>query len=369
MVKKLSGEREYKVTVAVTRLEGLPPSGEATTTIAAVELRWNRPNAASTRGTLLSCFVGSWGRRRRRRRSRCVSPARPVGNDGAVEWGNGEANRFETLWCSGSCEEVGNEAVPGADSRFSWDVSFSVLIGTRKEGKLKESKLEEMGSTMVSLAEWARASQPIGNEPLLQTHTKLAIVLVDKGCVTLHVAATFMEVTSREETKEAPSLKEKMTNIRAAKSPRYFSSETLNLDQLLRLANAENKLAVYGTRNQNISESLREMERDTVNRLSDSDLEDDPIGSWKTKEFISRDKRTELKTPIFCASIDQRDETAGGESACTALVTVFANSLHRNQLNTLTKSKFDALIKEGSSEWRKLCKNPYYKERFPNKRK
>lgn len=89
----------------------------------------------------------------------------------------------------------------------------------------------------------------------------------------LQVAATFVEVTSREETKEAPSLpvpeeqmlieKEKTTNIRAAKSPRYFSSETLNLDQLLRLANAENKLAVYGARNQNISESLREIESTT----------------------------------------------------------------------------------------------------------
>uniref|UniRef100_A0A6V7QQ56 Uncharacterized protein n=1 Tax=Ananas comosus var. bracteatus TaxID=296719 RepID=A0A6V7QQ56_ANACO len=111
-----------------------------------------------------------------------------------------------------------------------------------------------------------------------------------------------MEVTSREETKEAPSLKEKMTNIRAAKSPRYFSSETLNLDQLLRLANAENKLAVYA---QEIKTYLKALERWKEIQLSDSDLEDDPIGSWKTKEFISRDKRTKLKTPIFCASIDQ----------------------------------------------------------------
>ncbi|OEL36714.1 hypothetical protein BAE44_0002267, partial [Dichanthelium oligosanthes] len=48
--------------------------------------------------------------------------------------------------------------------------------------------------------------------------------------------------------------------------------------------------------------------------------DDDPSGSWETREFTSRDAETKLRTPVFFASIDQRDDSAGGESACTALV-------------------------------------------------
>ncbi|RWW39829.1 hypothetical protein BHE74_00054803 [Ensete ventricosum] len=100
---------------------------------------------------------------------------------------------------------------------------------------------------------------------------------------------------------------------------------------------------------------------------AESDEDDDPVGSWRSKEFISRDKQTKLKVQTFFASIDQRDPSAGGESACTAIAAVIASALHDNELNTPTRSEFDALIREGSSEWQKLCNNATYIESFPDK--
>ncbi|RRT64541.1 hypothetical protein B296_00011012 [Ensete ventricosum] len=99
----------------------------------------------------------------------------------------------------------------------------------------------------------------------------------------------------------------------------------------------------------------------------DSDEDDDPKGSWRSKEFTSRDKQTKIKIQTFFASIDQRDPSAGGESACTAIVAVLANALHNNELHTPTRSEFDTLIREGSSEWQKLCNNTSYIDRFPDK--
>ncbi|KAG6474175.1 hypothetical protein ZIOFF_068099 [Zingiber officinale] len=82
---------------------------------------------------------------------------------------------------------------------------------------------------------------------------------------------------------------------------------------------------------------------------------------------MSRDKQTTLKAQTFFASNDQRDPTAGGESACTAIVTVIASALHKNELNTPTRSELDALIREGSLEWQKLCNNKSYIEHSPDK--
>ncbi|XP_058074425.1 uncharacterized protein LOC131223133 isoform X2 [Magnolia sinica] len=95
--------------------------------------------------------------------------------------------------------------------------------------------------------------------------------------------------------------------------------------------------------------------------------EDFAIGSWEEKELISRDSQSKLKASVFFASIDQRSESAAGESACTALVAVIANWLQTNQGTIPTKSEFDSLIRDGSLEWRKLCDNETYRDRFPDK--
>lgn len=74
-----------------------------------------------------------------------------------------------------------------------------------------------------------------------------------------------------------------------------------------------------------------------------------------------------LQTQVFFASIDQRSERAAGESACTALVAVIAEWLQSNRDLMPIKSQFDTLIREGSLEWRNLCQDETYREKFPDK--
>ncbi|EOA32949.1 hypothetical protein CARUB_v10016277mg [Capsella rubella] len=91
------------------------------------------------------------------------------------------------------------------------------------------------------------------------------------------------------------------------------------------------------------------------------------IGSWEEKEVTSRDGHMKLQTNVFLASIDQRSERAAGESACTALVAVIADWFQKNGNLMPIKSQFDSLIREGSLEWRNLCENETYMQKFPDK--
>ncbi|KAK3227047.1 hypothetical protein Dsin_006909 [Dipteronia sinensis] len=108
---------------------------------------------------------------------------------------------------------------------------------------------------------------------------------------------------------------------------------------------------------------------DSANRSSVSEFGDDnfAIGSWEHKEVISRDGQMKLQGQVFYASIDQRSERAAGESACTALVAVIADWFQNNRGLMPIKSQFDSLIREGSLEWRNLCENETYREKFPDK--
>ncbi|KAJ7966187.1 EEIG1/EHBP1 N-terminal domain protein [Quillaja saponaria] len=90
------------------------------------------------------------------------------------------------------------------------------------------------------------------------------------------------------------------------------------------------------------------------------------IVNGRKKEFKSRDGQAKLKTNVFFASFDQRSEKASGESACTALVALIAHWLHTNQ-DMPTRTEFDSILTDGSSEWRKLCNNEAYINLFPDK--
>ncbi|MBA0607922.1 hypothetical protein Godav_020185 [Gossypium davidsonii] len=110
-------------------------------------------------------------------------------------------------------------------------------------------------------------------------------------------------------------------------------------------------------------------EDSSVNRTSVSEFGEDnfAVGSWEQKEVVSRDGLLKLQSLVFFASIDQRSERAAGESACTALVAVIADWFQKNCDLMPIKSQFDSLIREGSLEWRYLCENEIYRERFPDK--
>ncbi|XP_022982854.1 uncharacterized protein LOC111481582 [Cucurbita maxima] len=121
---------------------------------------------------------------------------------------------------------------------------------------------------------------------------------------------------------------------------------------------------------ESLSHGWQKTEEDsTANRSSVSEFGDDnfAIGTWEQKEIVSRDGHMKLQTQVFFASIDQRSERAAGESACTALVAVIADWFHNSQNLMPIKSQFDSLIRDGSLEWRKLCENEIYRERFPDK--
>ncbi|XP_031091052.1 uncharacterized protein LOC115996044 [Ipomoea triloba] len=111
-------------------------------------------------------------------------------------------------------------------------------------------------------------------------------------------------------------------------------------------------------------------EEDSIaNRSSVSEFGDDSfaVGCWEQNEITSRDGNMKLQARVFFASIDQRSESAAGESACTALVAVIAEWLQSNRDLMPIKSQFDTLIREGSLEWRNLCQDETYRERFPDK--
>ncbi|XP_047322507.1 uncharacterized protein LOC124926346 isoform X2 [Impatiens glandulifera] len=91
------------------------------------------------------------------------------------------------------------------------------------------------------------------------------------------------------------------------------------------------------------------------------------VGRWEDKEVISRDGQLKLQTQVFFASIDQMSEKAAGESACTVLVAVIADWFQSNHNQMPIKSQLDGLIREGSLEWRNLCENETYRERFPDR--
>ncbi|KAG9455772.1 hypothetical protein H6P81_000280 [Aristolochia fimbriata] len=89
--------------------------------------------------------------------------------------------------------------------------------------------------------------------------------------------------------------------------------------------------------------------------------------AWEEKEIISRDGQAKIRSLISFASIDQRSESASGESACAVLVAFISDWVHNNLGSLPTRSQFDTLIKEGSREWQKLCENEVFLERFPDK--
>nr|CAD1822057.1 unnamed protein product [Ananas comosus var. bracteatus] len=88
------------------------------------------------------------------------------------------------------------------------------------------------------------------------------------------------------------------------------------------------------------------------------------IGKWEKKSVLSRNGEMELSTDTFFASIDQRSEKADGGSACTVLAVIIADWMHRNPNSLPLRCQFDQQIREGSSEWRKLCDDDNYKENF-----
>ncbi|KAF0915989.1 hypothetical protein E2562_000622 [Oryza meyeriana var. granulata] len=399
--------RRCGVWVGPTRLEGLPAAWPA---VAAVKLKW--PVAG---GALSQMILGRWGRG--------VTAVEAVGGDGAIRWDDaGEANRFRF--------DIEPAAAAARAGRPERGVSFSILYGFQEQGRGKDLvKLEEIGTAMISLEEccWEMQLQqqqqkrgapqqqlvvvPIrvrkdgwASDAILYVNVEL----VDLNKPSENIGRTVSARESKTRTILAPTMRD---DRKSFESGTYH--EVLDLKQLLDLADREHKVAVYRSKRNSDSSSVSSMSsisssssisissasssggaspepgltskrrllpwrrksRDFDKRSNESlsqelpmkYMDDDPAGSWETREFTSRDAEAKLRTPVFFASIDQRDDSAGGESACTALVAVLAAALHANHPTMPTRPELDALIRDGSSEWRRLCDDEAHMERFPNR--
>ncbi|KAL4576391.1 hypothetical protein LXL04_012484 [Taraxacum kok-saghyz] len=88
------------------------------------------------------------------------------------------------------------------------------------------------------------------------------------------------------------------------------------------------------------------------------------VGKWEKNRVKSRDGKLELQTDIFLATIDQRSEKALGGGACSVIAMVIADWLHKNPNHLPLRCEFDKLIRDGSREWRKLCKEDTHVGKF-----
>ncbi|KAJ3693820.1 hypothetical protein LUZ60_009300 [Juncus effusus] len=353
--------RKCTFAMAVTKLERLPPGLEA-----AAELRWKRKH----RGRRLFPFLSG-----EKREIVAVSRIKRAERDGSLEWEvEEEACRIENGSVSVAAE-FGDSGSASSSSDSDCDSTdhalVSILCGDQVRGKNKENKLEIIGTANINLAELIRVSKSTNklNKKLFhEGETKRVPITLRIGYVTydalLYVKIKLVE--SYKGSKIIPSLSDSST-------------------ELIDSAKKSDKVTFFGVRKRSLTNNINDRDESEKFHFSipkqnffswrrqrkESDLkelEKNPKNNWEKKEFICREVQTKLKTFVFFASIDQRERTAGGESACTALVAFLANYLiHKKDLNCLKKDEIDRLIRDGSSEWRKLCEDESLIKRFPNK--
>lgn len=173
-----------------------------------------------------------------------------------------------------------------------------------------------------------------------------------------------MESSSSTESGSSPSSDTQSDPVRMTgswKRRRCFTPARTKVDPLIK------NTRVVKDVNETNSGSTRKTDSEKPTFQSDSQYPKCNTGSWEVKEVESRDGQAKLKASVFFASFDQCSVQAAGQSACTALVAVVAHWLHSNQYILPTRSQFDNLLTQGSSEWRKLCNNHIYQGCFPDK--
>ncbi|XP_020171720.1 uncharacterized protein [Aegilops tauschii subsp. strangulata] len=405
MVVRRSPARRRGVRVGPTKLEGLPAAWSAPA-VAAVKVKW--PGAG---GALSQMLTG-------RRGGRGVTAVEPVGGDGAVRWdAAADANRFRVDVEPGASPRGG-----GGAGRPERGVFFSVLYGFQEQGRGKDLvRLDEIGTAMISLEEccWEMQLQQQQQQKVGAPLQQLVVVPIRvrkdgwASDAMLYVNVELVDLSTPAEVERSVSFREKPranpTPVPTMREIHRGSTyhEVLDLKQLLDLAEKQGRVAVYRNKRNSDTSSVssgggmssssstvslssaststsggaspepgstskrrflpwRRRSRESLSQeMPIKCMGDDDV--WETREFTSRDSETRLRTPVFFASIDQRDDSAGGESACTALVAVLAAALHANHPLMPTRAELDALIRDGSSEWRRLCDDEAHMAQFPNR--
>ncbi|KAM3234637.1 hypothetical protein P3L10_014673 [Capsicum annuum] len=87
-------------------------------------------------------------------------------------------------------------------------------------------------------------------------------------------------------------------------------------------------------------------------------------------ESSSRGHKSEETSPISVSEFGEESFVVGSweqKEIISPLVAVIADWFHCNPEDMPIKSQLDSLICEGSMQWRDLCENETYRERFPDK--
>lgn len=155
-------------------------------------------------------------------------------------------------------------------------------------------------------------------------------------------------------------------NSRRLLSFKRARTEDNTLDKTTESCNTRD-MTVYPFLDSDTNPMLQDEDLTKTNLESEDRQEESTTCAWGDGEFISRDRKTKVKAGVFFASFDQRSDMANGESACTVLALVISHWLNLNKDEMPDQLEFDHLIKQGSTEWRKLCKNVDYVRDFPNK--
>ncbi|XP_059274736.1 uncharacterized protein LOC132029510 [Lycium ferocissimum] len=307
----------------------------------------------------------------------------------SIEWDN-DADEFENVCCftevSGCYQSL----------KYSpWDVAFDVLYATSLENS--SAKMVAIGKVVVNVAELAARKVSeleeklpitlnIGRTSILaKLHVKVKFAEIrDYQDPTCHIrdsnessqlqyltksnstCHTKGQKLSQEDDSDESSTFE--TQADSVKKVGWFSWKRRRLS--LRPTRSKEEPFIKRTRSFNVDAPLNQqnVEKPELSTESRDQNEGSSTKSaWEVKELESRDGQTRLKTNVFLASFDQCSDKAAGESACTALVAVISHWLQSNRDAMPTRSEFDNLILQGSSEWRKLCQNDTYINDFPNK--
>lgn len=326
-------------------------------------------------------------------------------NLGIVEWD--EESRFENTCCFSVV----------SDKKFGpWEIGFNVLCGEKMDWKAKTAVI---GRVSINISEIVCKIESSSVEERLPLNLNIDGIARD---ATLTVLFNFVEIREAQDSAGPNRTKsvdakvlfgdECKDNVKARR--RSLSLEEVCLDELDESSAPEAKDTVARTKprapaavlepdkkdrwfswkskgfsfkraktkeekselkSENCGDNSRvqptNLFNDVVLKKDDhkkcSSESDDTECVWEEKELISRDGKAKLKAPFFLASFDQRSDKAAGESACTVLVAVISHWLHSKSDAMPTRSEFDSLIMQGSSEWRKLCEDAAYVNDFPNK--
>ncbi|XP_076895099.1 uncharacterized protein LOC143547596 [Bidens hawaiensis] len=361
-----TGYKKFHVKVERIKVEGFEHGGRGGDKVMGLELRWK----GERKHRLAAVGFHRWRHGERWRKERVVR--------------KGEVIVWEEE------DDLGNICLFDPHKFVPWIVTFKLTYGEYMKGKMTK-----IGKTSLDLAEFASNIE----SPVIEK--KLPIDLTVSGLTTqatISVLLSFVEiresgepVTESTQLEGTQVIRTKKKNLSLDNVSLSDSDDSVTFDpdgtmesltttipssSVVGCPDTDKKTGIFDWKRRRLNfkpakkkgeESETLFSNDSVDR-SQPYAHNSFQSTWETREFVSRDRQSKLNTQSFFASLDQRSNKAAGPSACTALVTVIAHWLMSSDSTSMpTVHEFDALVIDGSSEWRALCENQAHVAEFPDK--